>query len=158
MLRLGRLIPPDDVGVPEPPDWPPVELLELLDALDENELGIIDPTVLWELCEPLDEERDSHAGAELEAEPDPEAVDDGLNGESEDELTDPEPGAALVVPLAPFGREETVWLPDETESAIPVGGGNEAGDSVVEPEPVVGVDPAPPEPLLTPPGAEFPAG
>ena len=105
MLRLGRLIPLDDVGVPEPPGWPPVELLELLDSLEENELGIIDPRAFSELCEPLGGDMESNAGAEPEAELDPEAVDDGLNGESDDEVTDPDPGLAMVVAPAPIRRE-----------------------------------------------------
>ncbi len=112
MLRLGRLIPTDDAGVPELPGWPPVELLELLDSLEDDQLGIIDPRSLGELCEPLGGDMESQGGAEPEAELDPEAVDDGLIRKSGGVLARSRPGARRS-PLAPFDREATAGCPME---------------------------------------------
>jgi hypothetical protein len=119
-LRLGRLIPADDVDAPDPPGCPPIELLELLDSPGENVLGIIESWELDESCDPISED----IRVELDDELDAEAVADGLNGESDDELADPDP-VAVVLPEA-FGEDATFWLPGGKELAVPGGGGPEA--------------------------------
>ena len=97
-----------DAGVPELPGWPPVELLALLDSLEDDQFGIIDPRALWEFCGPLGGDDKSQAGAEPEAELDPGAVDDGLTRKSGGEPTDPDAESRSGRPVRPgcddFGR------------------------------------------------------
>jgi hypothetical protein len=106
MLRLGRLIPEADAGLPDPLDWPDVELLELLDAFDVEELANIDPTDPVELVALLGGDVGLHGGAELE--PDAELVEDGLYRDRGEELAgrgevtvvDVEEGVVVGWPIA----------------------------------------------------------
>jgi hypothetical protein len=155
MLRLGRLIPEDDAVLPDVLGWPPEELLELEESLEDIELDIIDPRSPCRLCELCDDDSELHGVVELKDELVAEAVDDGLNGELEDALIEPDP--PTVVPLATFDGEVAYALLVGTE---PAGLFDDGGADVPasEPEPVGGLGPDVPWALPVPPGVEGPLG
>jgi hypothetical protein len=155
MLRLGRLIPEDDAVLPDVLGWPPEELLELEESLEDIELDIIDPRSPCELCEPFDDDSELHGVVELEDELVAEAVDDGLNGELDDALFEPDP--PTVVLLATFDEEVAFALLVGMEPAGLFDGGG-ADVPASEPDPVGGLGPDVPWELPEPAGDDRPFG
>ena len=140
------------------PDWPDIELLELLDALDVEVLANIDPMEPLELVAPLGGDIGLHGGAEpmLEPEVDAELVEDGLYRDRDEELVvrgevadvDAEESVAADWPVEgwPLVAVEPASEVEEGGESAPSGGGPElpgcAPPIPLEAEAWPGCDPA----------------